>query len=163
MSQFVHGSITYNIPAAQDGGVVYTRRLGLRTVQGDEIKIFDTPFPISEEISTATECTVVLSVLLPKNTRYSAIADGSTLADGWWQGVIRDTNWLPGGTYTYMHADFAEPGWVLIETPVGDMLMGYRSLKDLVIAQGYNEVAVGGVVQWEPIRFDLEAILLGSL
>ena len=166
-SNFIHGVIVYNIPSTQDEGVVCTRRLATSNSQGLEVKFFDRTYPITDDlrprknarlfsVSCFLPIPFVISLFLILMFLPSQMGGGK-------EPSARSTGLLEFSSYWKMSDEFADPESrrVIVETLYGDILLSYWGLENVVLSQGGGEsdIMVDGIVQWDPVRFDVEAIL----
>ena len=160
MGEFTTGLLTRNAPGAQYQGAVYDRWLTLRHDSGVSLKIFDPFPPIGTELAVGERYEVILSALVPIGVAiFSAAAP--ELPQGWWQGTIRELEWRvpPTAACRYARANLSSGSWLLVETPVGPLLMGPRAVREAAFAGGKTALQVGDIIQWDFTRLDLQAVV----
>lgn len=153
MTSFVSGIVTSNEEGAKYEDIVRTRFLAMRTDNGVELSVFDPLGPISNDLPIGAHCACIL-VTFPMSVLYFVGQPAPPPRAGFWQATLLDPHWhAPQGSFSHFSEQLYEHDWLLLATPLGQLLMYPKELKNV------ESIDANGIIQWENKRLDLLAVL----
>ncbi len=132
MNGFVNGVLLSNKEGAKYEDVTYTRFLTIRTVNGVELTILDGFGTITNDIPPGAHIECVLAVF-PAHVHYFPQQPAPVPPPGFWQGNIVEPHWqAPQGSFRRFSDQLYAHAWLLLATPLGQLLMHPKELKKSV-------------------------------
>lgn len=151
MGDFITGVLIENEEGATYEGKIYDRFLKLRLLDGHVLSIFDPFGPISTGLPEGEIYEMVL-ITLAVSVRYFATSPLPPMESDEWQGIIIEPHWsVAEGHYRRACSELYAHEWILLATPLGQLLMSRK-----VLSMPVNR---GGFLQWKNVRLDLCAVI----
>lgn len=151
MGDFIKGVLIENEEGATYEGRVYDRFLKLRLRDAQVLSIFDPFGPISTGLAEGNVYEMIL-ITLATSVKYFATVPLPPLASDEWQATIIEPRWSAvEGQYRHACSELFTKKWLLLATPLGQLLMSHKVLS--------IPVSPGGFVRWKNIRLDLCAVI----
>jgi hypothetical protein len=142
--RLVTGTVVENTAGAEYEGVVFDRWLIVRLADGRRIDVFDPGPPIGDPLIPGTPAELALVAAVPTGVRVG----GAGEPDPIWHGEVVDTAWRAApDTLEVLRPNLTEHPWVVVETPIGGLLLSPNDLPE-----GVREAAS---VSWDGSRLDL--------
>lgn len=150
MDEFVKGILDRNEDGATYESIVYDRVLTVRHLRGRLLSVFD-PEAISDGLPVDKIYEMLLQPLIPISAHYSPMQP-SDLESSEWMGEVIALRWQAvGRTFRRAIPNVYEREWMLLATPLGQVLVSRGSID--------AQIAVGGYIRWRESRLDLVAVV----